>query len=261
MVEVVRYGRQLAGRLGIESSKPKEFEIVRDGKSWVKYPKGMNLEQFAQDISRLDLVVSDLDDTIVPSPGLEIAVEIGKADPFNPNYIRWAAYSTGQVIFNKDEAVSNSWRYLAENLGDHLIFQRSVNSWTEDKVRQKSHKGVLEVTQSLPQNAQSLLISRNDPRILASFAKVFRYDGFYGYEFEKRVPMGKFLDENPSIHKVLIIGDSKEDAEMVELSREKGRKALSVCVCPNEGKPGFTADVYASVKNQKLLAKMMEGKL
>jgi len=248
----------------ISSEVPlRQSELLKSGDSWliINNPE-LTVASLRERFSRADILLADLDETDAPSPAKEIAKKLIKRNALNPKFLNWT-FQTGWTFLREGRKVESvSWENLLRDFRDDEEFQKVVSQYTPRFAQKISYPGVFRFYEIFP--GEKIYISRNVAKVVEAFAEVFSFSQIFAEQFDKKRAIGEIYDHNPWAKRFVIKGDSREDEEIAQFLQEKRKRGeikdvLSICVCQEASKGGFSADIYTS-RDQTLLSKILEGK-
>jgi len=192
-----------------------------------------------------DILVSDLDDTDVPSPAKKIACSslIRPKYLVNSNFHLWCLkYLYSQ--FNREGTGSHSklWKgYIELFLRNPKELERLSKKHTVEHAASTIYPEVREFYGLLPENMLKFYITRNIAQIVKPFADALHFDGFLAEQFDKIESIRRLMKKHPERKRYILKGDSLEDSEAVNYLKSKKRKGeidglVSILVSKNPEK-------------------------
>lgn len=177
--------------------------------------EGASLEAVVQRICRIDQVVSDLDDTLAPSPAKAIAYSFLGRKLFSPTFWRWAIPCFLDLRLHGHAAEEAQWHAFRKQFltQQEIAFQVS---WYERNARRTLFPGVEAFYHHFPY-AKKALVSRNLAGITSTYARALEFDLARPESYDDEQAIADVLRWFPDRRRVLFIGDGERDDRLLSI--------------------------------------------
>lgn len=169
----------------------------------------LSAEEHVKKINSIDILVSDIDNTITNHQAKSVVVNKILREPkylFNPNL--WK--SIGSYLFKKDGEVE-AWRNLIEHFIDDKDKDKISKEYTTEYVESKMFDGFFGFISVFPQDLVKIYLTRNLIEIGNAYKQATGFDDVFAEHYDKKAGIQKIVDKYPDRKRIGIIGDSVGD--------------------------------------------------
>jgi len=197
---------------------------LQDRIYWIN--PNLKLNEHANRISFIDLLVSDLDDTIAPCTAKEIVLEKIVKQPynlFNPKMLDACA----SYIFNgfKDKAKSIAWqKYKRYFLNTNEERSKISQKYTEEYAKSTLFPGFLDFLSLLPENTVKIYLTGNISEIIEGYIKATGFNEAISDQFNKEKGIKKVTKRYPNKKRILFSANDPEDEAALDFLKYKKTK-------------------------------------
>ena len=237
------------------------FQTVQG--SWVS--SQLSQEEIRREISKAQVVLTDLDDTDAVSPAKILAREhVQRGAKHHARYLSWVVRSSWKKYHQGKSSETEIWKeYVDTFLKSKSQRIRAGEYFDERNVQQLLFPGVQDFYRALPPTYKSY-ITRNISEVARAFSSVVGIDSIVAETPNKGIATEQFIQSNPWFQNYIIKGDSEEDEEMMRVAehyKKKGsiKTVTSILVCENKNTPLEKATIHIG-RDYRGLVELMTSK-
>jgi len=231
---------------------------------WVLAKRDYDSQSIAELIRSSEVVVSDLDDTIAPSPIKELIRSRSKERKYRSSPKCWAFALPARLIWRltgkKSESILGKI-FTELFLRDNAELQRISQEYTSDHAKSTLYPGVSDFYKILPPEMRRILVTRTIEQIAEPYGQAIGFDDVLVEQYNKRETSEKILNwDHP--RRFIVIGDSPLEQKMYAFLKDKERRGeiesvlgIYVADSPENINPKFDINIP---QNYSGLVKIMQ---
>lgn len=188
-----------------------KFLIPPKQDSWVAVQDHVTADSLRARIRSSQICISDLDDTIAPSPAKRLAYQrLFSPKAFHPKFIGWSFQTAAKLLTatSRSQAEETAFlRYVQLFLRDEKELERIQRQFTPDYAQSTIFPGVAEFYRALPAGIETVDITKNIAVIAQAYQQVLGLKRLYCEVQSKPDQINNLLLEHPERRRVIIFDD------------------------------------------------------
>ncbi len=201
-----------------------------EDEGWVAVKGGLDCTGLVERLQRADILVTDLDDTLAPSPAKAIAKHNLKRSKhfLNPSYWAWCFKSAAKLFSEGKGAESMLWKdYLERFLHEPEEVAYLQKRYTAEFAAQTAYPYTDLFFHSLPLDMVKVCVTRNIREVGEAYQKALGIDRVVSEAFDKELAIEDLVEvEYAEWTRYILMGDSEEDERMLVRLKEMEKAGL-----------------------------------
>lgn len=198
------------------------------------------LDEHARRICSIDLLVSDLDDTIAPCQAKKIILDNVPKNILNPRM--WYACATYLLHKFTGEPREKAWQKYKKYFFNNEERSKIKEKYTKEYAESTLFPGFLDFLSIFPEGLLKVYLTGNIPEIVGGYFQATNFDYAIADVVDKEKSIEKLLKIYPNKKRIWFSADNPEDEAALKFLKDKESK----------GEIDFVYSLYVTPSSNKL---------